>query len=268
MASQLAELRVEAGLSGTALGRLCGWTHSKTSRIENGRTPPSPEDIRRWCAACGATDSASALIARSRTVETQYIEWRRRMRMGLRQAQYAAVPLFRDTRRFRAYSALLIPSPLQTEGYIRALLESVTRFRELPDEVEDAVAARVKLNRVLHAPGRTFAMVIEEAALHCRVAGPEATAAQLGHLMAAAALPSVSLGIIPADLPQRIKTPTETFHMYDDGLVSVELVSARVRVTQPQEIALYEKAFAQFGRMAVYGARARALIVEALRSVS
>lgn len=61
--------------------------------------------------------------------------------------------------------------------------------------------------------------------------------------------------------------PRETFHVYDDTLVSVELVSARVRIVQPSEIALYLKAFKQLQQLAVYGADARALILKAIEAL-
>ncbi|GGT29383.1 hypothetical protein GCM10010207_31560 [Streptomyces atratus] len=57
-------------------------------------------------------------------------------------------------------------------------------------------------------------------------------------------------------------------HVYDDALVSVELVSAQVRITQPSEIALYVKAFEQMRQTAVYGAEARALIVKAIDALT
>lgn len=50
--------------------------------------------------------------------------------------------------------------------------------------------------------------------------------------------------------------------MYDDNLVSVELVSA-----QPSEITLYLKVFEQLRCMAVYGPEARALILKALEDL-
>ncbi|GAA2623341.1 hypothetical protein GCM10010307_08610 [Streptomyces vastus] len=58
------------------------------------------------------------------------------------------------------------------------------------------------------------------------------------------------------------------FHVYDDKLVSVELVSAQVRITQPSEIALYLKAFEQLRSMAIYGADARALTLRAIEALS
>lgn len=48
------EICRDAGLTGLALAERCGWSRSKSSRIMNARTPPSADDIRAWCEACGA----------------------------------------------------------------------------------------------------------------------------------------------------------------------------------------------------------------------
>jgi hypothetical protein len=61
-----------------------------------------------------------------------------------------------------------------------------------------------------------------------------------------------------------VQWPEETFAVYDDRLVTVELVSAEVSVTQPSEISQYLKTFDKLRSMAVYGAEARALIVRAI----
>ena len=60
----------------------------------------------------------------------------------------------------------------------------------------------------------------------------------------------------------------ETFSAYDDTLVSVELLSAQVNITQPSEIALYLKAFEELRSLAVYGAEARALITRAIDALN
>lgn len=89
-------------------------------------------------------------------------------------------------------------------------------------------------------------------------------AAQLGYLLTAGALPAVSLGVIPRTVRERMQWPRETFHVYDDELVSVELVSACVTITQPSEVALYLRTLEELRGMAVYGAEARTLIVHAI----
>ncbi|MFF1769059.1 helix-turn-helix domain-containing protein [Streptomyces sp. NPDC058249] len=264
VAQRLRELRADAGITGPELAARCGWSHPKTYRIEGARTPPSADDIRRWCEACEAADQAPDIIAQSHNAESMYVEWRRRLRTGLKQLQKSYVPLFKSTRLFRVYSPTLVPGLLQTEGYAMGLLSLITEFRDIPNDVAEAVAARLDRSRILHEPGRRFLLVVEEAALHHQVAVAEAMAAQLGYLLTAGALPAVSLGVIPMSAQARPMWPVETFHMYDDSLVSVELLAARVTVTQPSEIALYADAFERLHSMAVHGANARALIVKAI----
>ncbi|MBT2509891.1 helix-turn-helix transcriptional regulator [Streptomyces sp. ISL-98] len=266
VAQRLRELRADAGITGSELAALCGWTHSKSSRIENARTPPSADDIRLWCRACDAENQAPDIIAQSRNAESMYVEWRRKVRAGLKQLQDSYVPLFKATKVFRVYSGTLVPGLLQTEGYATGLMSLIAEFREIPNDVAEAVAARIERSRILHEPGHRFVLLVEETALHHHVGDADAMAAQLGYLLTAGALPAVSLGVIPA-ARQRTVWPMETFHMYDETLVSMELLSARVTVTQPSEIAMYLKAFEELRGMAVYGAAARGLIVKAIEAL-
>jgi len=198
----------------------------------------------------------------------RYAEWRTQVRHGLKALQGSAPRLFQDTRHFRVYSSSLLPGLLHTEGYAAGVLGISAAFRDLPvDDSAEAARARVDRSLIIHRPGRTFVFVVEEAALRYQVRDGDAMAAQLGYLITAGALPQVSLGIVPMSAPQRRQWPRETFHMYDDRLVSVELVSARVRITQPSEISLYARAFKELRSMAVYGADARALILQAIETL-
>ncbi|MET9203654.1 MULTISPECIES: helix-turn-helix transcriptional regulator [Streptomyces] len=268
VARRLRDLRKGAGLTVTELAAACGWHHAKTSRIENARTAPSSNDIRRWCRAVGAEALAEDLIAQSLHAESMYTEWRHQVRHGLKQLQNSSVAFFRQTELFRVYSSTLVPGLLQTEGYAAAVLGMSARFRDLPvDDSSEAARARVDRSRVIHERGHRFVLLIEEAVLHYRIGDADAMAAQLGYLLTAGALPSVSLGIIPSTA-HRAQWPRETFHIYDDSLVSVELVSARVRIKQPSEIALYTKAFEELRQTAVYGSAARALIVKAIDALT
>lgn len=267
VAGRLKELRADAGITGPELAARCGWSHPKTYRIEGARTPPSADDIRRWCEACDAGGQAGDIIAQSRTAESMYMEWRRKVRTGLKQLQNSYVPLFKSTQMFRIYSPTMVPGLLQTEGYAAGLLSSIMRFRDIPDDVTGAVEARLERSRIIHEPGRRFVMLVEEPVLHYQLGDQEAMAAQLGYLLTAGALPSVSLGIIPSATRSRPMWPQEVFHVYDESLVSVELLAARVQITQPSEIALYLKAFERLRVMAVYGAEARALIVKAIEAL-
>ncbi|MFJ2060629.1 helix-turn-helix domain-containing protein [Streptomyces sp. NPDC087908] len=267
VARRLRELRQDAGLTLVQLAGICGWSHSKPSRIENAKTPPSPSDIAAWCRACTAEDQAADLTARSRDVETMYREWRKRARTGLRQLQNDYLALFHATRLFRVYSPTAIPGLLQTQGYTRALLAANARLLNIPDDSAAAATARTDRSRIIHQPGRRrFAFILEESALRYQLGTSDDMAAQLGHLLTAGALPAVSLGIIPTSAPRTL-WPQETFHLYDNTLASIELLTAEINITTPTEITLYETAFEELRTMAVYGPTARTLILNAIHTL-
>ncbi|WP_327732528.1 DUF5753 domain-containing protein [Streptomyces nojiriensis] len=179
-----------------------------------------------------------------------YVEWKRLNRAGLAGLQQEIAPLVERTRAFRVYCSHVVPGLLQTPAYAAAVIAAYGTFHGAADDVEAAAAARVKRSRVLHKRGRRFAFLI---------ADPEITAAQLEHLIELARLPQVSLGIIATRAPRPLWS-MESFTVYDDVQVGIELLSARVTITGPGEIATYGRAFADLAASAVHGAGARTLI--------
>jgi transcriptional regulator with XRE-family HTH domain len=267
LADRLAELCRDAGLTGADIAERCEWSRSKSSRIMNARTPPSADDIRAWCHACGADDQTEDLIASLRTAEGMWVGWRRMERAGLRQAQEARLPLYQRTRRFRSYSSWLVPGMIQTRPYTTAALQAIQRRRGLVDDVAEAVAARMERQRVLYEGDRRFAFLVEESVLRTGIGGAEVMAGQLGHLVSIASLPNVSVGVVPM-LPDRERWPAEGFWIYDTAQVNVELISGYLTITQPSEVAMYADTFAELAALAVYGANARALITSALDALA
>ncbi len=253
-------------MTARALAQAAGWDESKCSRLIHGRTLPSDQDIRIWCRICGAEDEIPDLIAASRDADSMYVEWRRLQRSGMKRLQETRVSLYEQTRLFRFYCSQFMPWPLQTPGYMRAVLSAFAEFHDAPRDIDEAIAARAARLRLLYEGDHRFAIVMEESVLHDRVADDDVMAGQLGQLLEGMSLPSVSLGIIPADTRRRLWT-METFSIYDDKRVFVELLTAGVTVTQPREIALYIKGFAELASHAVYGNKARALIAAALASL-
>ncbi|MDJ0344029.1 helix-turn-helix transcriptional regulator [Streptomyces sp. H10-C2] len=263
VAARLKEMRLDAGLTGLDLATRCGWHKAKSSRIENAKTPPSDADIRTWCHACGTEDQVADLIAASRTAESMYVEWRRKQRTGLRRLQESYIPLYERTRLFRVYSSDVVPGFLQTPGYATALLSSITEFRGIPNDVAAAVEARMARSHVIRDGDRCFVLLVEESVLRYRIGDHATMASQLGHLLSVMSLPSVSFGVIPFTTARRM-WPLEACYIYDDRIVQVELLAADVTVRAPSEVGMYLKAFTELQQLAVYGAKARALITSAI----
>lgn len=267
LAGRLRDIRLDAGMNGRDLSKAAGWHPAKTTRIEGAKQAPSEDDIRTWCRVCRAEREVPDLIAASRAADSMYVEWRRVNRGGLRRLQEPASPLFLRTRWFKSYCPAVVPGFLQTPGYASALLSSIAAFREIPDDTEQAAAARMNRNRILADGSRRFSLLVEEEVLWHRIGGPDVMAAQLGRLAEAAELPGVTLGVIPFTA-QRPIWPLEAFTVFDNERVIVELLSAEVNVTAPSEIALYLRAFERLGRAAVHGDAARALIAGALTALA
>ena len=209
----------------------------------------------------------SDLIASLHAVEGMFVEWRRVERTGLRHAQEAVVPLWERTRRFRIYNPRLIPGPVQTRAYITALLTGLAARRAIPDDIEDAVQVRLDKQHVVHDGDHRFAIVLEESVLRFPIGRPDTMAGQLGYLLTASSIASVSLGVIPLGADRSSMWPVEGFWMFDDDAVTVELVSGHLTITQAHEIGMYAAAFAALVDLAVYGAAARALITAAINAL-
>ncbi|MFJ5231034.1 helix-turn-helix domain-containing protein [Kitasatospora sp. NPDC088391] len=268
LGQRLRDIRQDAGLSARELADRAGWHESKCSKLQSGRTTPTDTDLRTWTTICGVPKLAGDLIAALRGIEGAYVEWRRLERSGLKQSQQAVRPLFERTRRFRMYQSWVIPGLLQTAEYTRAVLNTVFALRGSGhDDVDEAVAVRMERQRVLRSGDHRFAFLIEEWVLRTVIGDAETLAAQLGHIIAVSALPSVSVGIIPMGTVRGAGWPTESFTIYDDVQVNVELVAAHLTATQPGEIAEYGQAFSALASIAVHGAEARALITSAINSL-
>jgi transcriptional regulator with XRE-family HTH domain len=266
LAARLREIRKGSGLTATELARRLDWYPSKVSRIENARTPPSTADIRSWCGACGATGEANDLVASAQSADSLYVEWRRVQRTGLRHLQDKRTELYERTSFFRVYCSNVVPGLFQTPAYATALLSSISDFHRAPNDVEEAVAARMERSRVLFTGGRRFAVLIEESVLRYRIGGPETMAGQLGYLLTLMSAPSISLGVIPFTASRPV-WPLETFNVFDDVRVHVELLSAAVKVTAPSEVEQYIRAYRELGTQAVFGSAARDLITAAINSL-
>lgn len=270
LADQLREIRLTAGLTGRALASRAGWHGvSKVSKIEHGVRPPSGDDIRTWCRVCGASpERLEELLAEQRAVAGMWVPYQRLNRAGLAKAQESVRPGYEDSALVRSYQPKVVPGLMQTVAYTTALLEDARdRQRVHRDDVTEAVAERSRRQRVLTRAGHRFLFVIEEPVLRYRFCDPEILRGQLLHLREAARLPTVWLGVIPLAADRRKMLPREGFIMFDEELVRVELISGVLSVSQPREIAMYLRDFADLARIAVYGQAARDLITEALNDL-
>lgn len=195
----LRELRTGAGLTGSQLAALLGWSQPKVSRVETGRQTPTGKDVQAWAGACGQKDTAGEILDRLRVLETMYVEWRVQERGGMQGPQAEVRARDSEARDRRVYECTVIPGILQTEPYIRAVITRYASFRGVSIGVEEAVRKRLQRQDLLYDKRRRFRFLITEAVLHARYTDREAMVEQLDRLTSVSALSNVSLGIVPFD---------------------------------------------------------------------
>lgn len=80
---------------------------------------------------------------------------------------------------------------LQTAEYTTGLLRSITEFQGTPDDVSEAVQARLNRSRVVREGDHRFALLLEEAVLY-RVTRDDITERSPRHEVTSTSEPSVS----------------------------------------------------------------------------
>ncbi|MBO2448422.1 helix-turn-helix domain-containing protein [Actinomadura barringtoniae] len=261
LGGRLRELRKRSGLTGATLAERLGWPHSKISKLENGRQTPSDSDVRGWCRECGTEGvrELEGLLASLHTLDARYAEWRRLLRGGARGHQDDIAAVNARTRVFLAFEPSLVPGLLQVGSYARAIFAEAIANLGVPNDIDDAVAARMSRQHILYDQSKRFHIIVTEAALRYRLCPPEVMLAQLDRLISATALTNVRLGVIGFRAIYT-RVPVHGFWILDDRLVQVETLSAELNLAQPQEIEAYTAAFRRFAAIASYGAQARAIL--------
>jgi transcriptional regulator with XRE-family HTH domain len=260
---RLREMRRDARLTGRQLAAVHGWHPSKVSKIEGGKQTPSETDIEAWVQACGQPELAPELIASLRSLEGQYIEFRRIFRAGQRANQEAIAEIEDDSETIRNFESVFVPGLLQTPEYARYRLAENLDDIGATNDVDDAVAARMQRQQILYHSGKRFHFVITEAVLRYRLCPPDVLAGQLDRLVTLSTLTTIRFGVLPFEQPLPV-APVHGFYVYDQRLVLIEHLTAELRLTQPSETSTYIRLFDRLADAARYGAGARVLVTRAL----
>ena len=196
---RLRELREAAGLTLEAAAPRLDWSTSTLSRIETGQQAPHVHGVRSMLDLYDAGGSMwTELVAMAREVR-QKGWWRGH---GIGDDSYVAFE--NEASSVLDYTVDYVPGLLQVPDYSRALL-AASIARRTRESVDSAVAVRaIRQRRLTSADDPlTLTAVVDESVLHRPIGGPPVLAAQRAHLVVMAALPSVTLQVLPLDVGAR-----------------------------------------------------------------
>jgi transcriptional regulator with XRE-family HTH domain len=193
LARELRRLREGAHLTIEQVANKLELSPSTVSRIETAQVGIRPRDVRELLdiyGVAGVQRDELLQIARERRQQPWWQEYRDLPNMAL--AGFEA-----DATSISQYSALLVPGLLQTEAYAREVLTAI-RLDARPGDIQRRMDLR--LNRQALLTGETapqYWVVLDEAVVRRPVGGPAVMGAQLEYLAQMAALPSVTLQVLP-----------------------------------------------------------------------
>lgn len=189
---ELKSLREGAGHAREEVARGLDWHVSKLSKIETGGATLSSLEVKALLALYGVTEVADV----ERMIELAR-QARRRTKARVPEWARAAYGLEAEAVEIRDFQEVLVPGLLQTEAYTRALTRAIAPTGLLADEDRIVESRGERQARLSGKTPPQLWVVLHEAAIRAVVGGPEVMQDQLGRLVELAALPTVSLQVIP-----------------------------------------------------------------------
>jgi transcriptional regulator with XRE-family HTH domain len=264
---RLRTLREERGLSAKELAAAIGWNAPKLSKLETAKQTAGVGDLDAWLAVVEPGDDVAVELRADLTaVHAEYVTWKAQVKLGHRARQEEALQAEQTAKVIRAVDVGVVPGLLQTPDYARHVLLASAGLHGGGQDIPDAVRIRMRRQQVLYEPGKTIEILMTESALVHPVAPPDVMAGQVHRLMAVIGTPNVRFGILLA----RARLPFPLVHGYwiVDQLVTVELLTGEYRVTDPEEVATYEKLTDRLWAVAAEGSAARELLVRSAEDIA
>jgi transcriptional regulator with XRE-family HTH domain len=196
LGSQLHRLRESRGIAAEQAAEAIRGSHSKISRMENGRVGFKERDVADLLTLYGVTDSEERAALLNLVREANAPGWWHGYSDILPSWAQPYVGLEAAASVIRTYQIQLVPGLLQTEGYARALIRQGSATTE--EEIARRGELRASRQEILRRPDAPqLWVVIDEAALRRPVGSREIVRGQLEHLIEVADHPAVTLQIMP-----------------------------------------------------------------------
>lgn len=233
-----------------------GLSQAKVTRAERGRFPMTAEEAATYAAALGASAEQRARIAEL-TIAKASAHLRGRVALVRVAAaiQERIHELESSATLIRGWQPEAINGSLQTPAYTAALLAGDGGG----DPGPEWWAARSARTAALLEPGRTWHLLVSEAALRWPLGSREIMVEQIRHISTIAQSPSVRLGILDLSTPKSFVAPAG-FALYDKTTATVATEVGTSFITAPDDVAHFDGLFDQLDGAALYGDEALRLL--------
>lgn len=206
--TELKRARQQAGLTQETVATEMDWSLSKIIRIETGSVGISTNDLAALLRLYQIDDAerTDELVALARAARQQ--SWWSKYRGSISPAYFQYLEYEADASIIRQYEALLIPGLLQTEEYATAAIHQYRGHhpgrsqqpvgRLPPKTIKTRVEIRMTRQQLLQRPDPpSLSFILDEAVIRRTIGDEELGRAQIDRLITMAAMPYVTIQIVP-----------------------------------------------------------------------
>lgn len=199
LSTRIRALREEKGMTSVDASKLLEWSSGRLTKMERGEWErPNPRDIKDLCDLYEVTDEAARDELITLAKEGREKGWWHPYQKMLGKAYTTYIGFEAGASTVFRFDPSVISGLLQTEAYARAVI--IGGPAELAeDQIEQRVEVRARRQELLNREQDALRLwaVMDEAALHRQVGGPEVMQAQLEYLLEMSKLAKVTLQIVP-----------------------------------------------------------------------
>lgn len=274
LASTLKNLRVDAGLSTTKLAAELGWSQSKVSKTETGRTKPAPEDVDAWCRHFRAPPEVrEELVNIAATAAAVAADWRRELAPGRRRKQEDIRRMEQAASVIRVFAPDVIAGLAQTRPYVEKMFKLGRKIELVEEPDEDVVNARLERAAVLERTDKQFFLLMGEFALRRQLIPAPQMQEQIEHLIELSRKPNVVVEVIPFVADERV-------HQYngfailgdpdidDEAIVLAETLTRGLSIRSSEEIREYVAHFNALRLGAISGSDLHVFLQEVIEGLT
>jgi transcriptional regulator with XRE-family HTH domain len=248
LGKRLEELRKRAGLSYAQAAKAIGVSDATIRRMENAKVARlRPAEVEKLLRLYGVTGEQELAAFLQSVHEAGKRGWWHTYRDMMPDWYAAYLSLEQAATQIRAYEAQYVHGLLQTEAYIRALLNAGDPHA-LGETAERRVALRMRRQDLLHERNPPHLWVVmDETALRRPVGGPDVMRAQIDHLLALVELPHVALQIMRFDRGPHPAMSAGAFHLFRfqaremPDIVYVSGLIDAVYLDKPEDVVVYRE---------------------------
>ena len=267
LAAELRRIREQRGLTIDQVSERMAWHPTKLSRIETGRRSAPPGDVRALLELYEiAGDEADTLRRLARQARQR--GWWEAYKDVLPPVYSTYIGLEAEAVSVRNYECLFIPGLLQTENYARAAIRGVLP-QATEEDVDSRVAVRMGRTRLLYSGSLHLWAIMDEAAIRRCVGGPTVMMEQAQHIKELAALPTVTVQVIPYSAGAHPGMPgsfsiLEFPDKTDPEVVYIDSAAGDLFMEREEEVARYTVTFEHLRAAALSPADSIQLIMSAV----